>query len=69
MATSPMPPAPGEPGEWVAVYDPDAPSEAPWTACLQDSVGCHPLDGIWFYSEEDCVDWMQETVVGAKVKP
>lgn len=64
-----MPPEPGQPGEWVAVYDPDAPADAKWTANIQDCAGCWPIEGIWFYTEADCVGWMQSTVVGARVKP
>jgi hypothetical protein len=64
-----MPPAAGQPGEWVAIYDPDAPSsKAPWTANIQDCAGCFSVEGIWFYTEADCVAWMRSTVVGAQVK-
>jgi hypothetical protein len=34
--------------------------DAPWQVVLQIPGGCHPLEGIWFYSEKDATDFMMK---------
>lgn len=37
---------------------------APWQAFLQLEGHCHALDGVWFYTEADCVEFIRTEIVG-----
>ena len=38
---------------------------APWRPYIQIWGGCHPIDGIWFHTKEDCEDFIRE-IMNAK---
>lgn len=49
---------------WFIDIDEDASiKEAPWTLWYQYNGSVAKLDGVWFYSEEDAIDFLKREIL------
>lgn len=54
---------------WFADIDEEATGAHRWQACLETGTGIVPSISIWFATEEDCLQWIRENVLGVGLLP
>lgn len=49
---------------WFADVDPDQHGNYRYQPCLETGEGHIPCFEMWFDTEQECLDWISETVIG-----
>lgn len=49
---------------WYAEEDPEVATDYRWRPALQANGWAGELDGIWFQTEQACIDWIKTEILG-----